>query len=138
MKKRARRSTSEVWKKIRFFPDYEVSTRGRVRSLKGKRPKIMKLQPINRGDRKKSYLRVTLWNKGGKKHRKIHRLVALAFKRRPAGKNTVNHEDGDTLNNNVWNLGWETSADNTRHAWRTGLMKNSVRRKKGLSCGKPK
>lgn len=131
MKKRARRSRSEVWRKIRFFPDYEVSTRGRVRSLKGKRPKIMQLQPVNRGDRKKSYLRVTLRNKGGKKHRKVHRLVALAFKPRPAGKNTVNHDDGDTLNNNLWNLSWTTNVENIKHAWRTGLMKHSLRRKRG-------
>ena len=101
-----------------------------MRSLKGKRPKIMKLQPINRGDRKKSYLRVTLRNKGGKKHRKIHRLVALAFVSRPPGKGTVNHIDGNTKNNRVENLVWTTNVENIKHAWRTGLMKNSARRKK--------
>lgn len=130
MKKRARRPASEVWKEIRFFPDYEISNRGRVRSLKGERPRILKLQPISRGDRKKSYYRVTLRNKGGKKHRKIHRLVALAYIVRPAGKDTVNHEDGNTLNNRVENLTWTTNVENIKHAWRTGLMRNSVRRKK--------
>lgn len=127
---RARPSASEVWKKIPFYPGYEVSTRGRVRSLKRRRPKILKTHKITRPDRRKSYLRVSLWNKGGRKHRRVHRLVALAFKRRPAGKNTVNHEDGNTLNNRVENLTWTTNVENIKHAWRTGLMKNSVRRKK--------
>ncbi len=130
MTKHARRSASERWKRIPFFPGYEISDRGRVRSLKGKRPKILKLQRINRGDRKKSYLRVTLRNKGGKKHRKIHRLVALAFIPRRASKNTVNHEDGNTLNNRMGNLTWTTNVENIKHAWRTGLMKHSLRRKK--------
>ena len=130
MRKHARSAVSEVWKTIRFFPGYEISNRGRVRSLKGERPLIMQLQLINRGDRKKHYLRVTLRNKGGKKHRKIHRLVALAFVARSAGKDTVNHEDGNTRNNRAENLTWTTNVENIKHAWRTGLMKNSIRRKK--------
>jgi hypothetical protein len=128
--KRARRSGSEFWQPIAFFPGYEISNRGRVRSLKGTRPKILKLQPISRGDRKKSYLRVTLRNKGGQKHRKIHRLVAIAFIPCPPGKNTVDHINGNTTDNAVENLEWTTNVENVRRAWRTGLMKNSVRRKK--------
>ena len=116
----------ERWKKIRFFPNYEVSTRGRVRSWKSGKPKLMKLQPMNRGDRKKSYLRIGLRNKGGSKNRRIHRLVALAFKPRVAGKNTVNHINGNTLDNRVENLEWTIKIENVKHAWQTGLMKNSV------------
>lgn len=116
----------ERWKWIPFFPDYAVSDRGRVRSRKSGKPRIIKPHTITRGDRKKSYLRVTLYNRGGKKHKRVHRLVALAFIPRPAGKNTVNHIDGRTRNNRVENLAWTTSAENTKHAWHTGLMKNSA------------
>ncbi len=112
----------ERWKHIPFFPDYEVSDRGRVRSWKRVKPKIMKPHTVTRGDRKKSYLRVTLRNRGGKKHRRIHRLVALAFVARPRGKNTVNHVNGRTHHNRATNLEWTTAAENTQHAWRTGLM----------------
>ncbi|KKN73524.1 hypothetical protein LCGC14_0399660 [marine sediment metagenome] len=125
----------EKWKRIRFFPGYEVSTKGRVRSLKRRKPCILKPQTVTRGDRKKTYLRVTLYNKGGKRHRKIHRLVALAFKERVPGKNTVNHVDGNTHHNWVANLEWTTAVENTKHAWRTGLMARSVgarwRKRKG-------
>ena len=126
---------AEQWKKIRFFPAYEVSDRGRARSWKSGKPRILKPQTVTRGDRKKTYLRVTLYNKGGKRHRKIHRLVALAFKERVPGKNTVNHVDGNTHNNWVTNLEWTTAVENTKHAWRTGLMARSVgarwRKRKG-------
>lgn len=51
----------------------------------------------------------------------IHRLVALAFVPNPYNKDTVNHINGDKLNNNFDNLEWVTSAENTRHAINTGL-----------------
>ena len=126
---------AERWKKIPFFPDYDVSDRGHVQSWKSGKPKRIKPHTVTRGDRKKSYLRVTLRNRGGKKHRRVHRLVALAFVARPRGKNTVNHVDGRTHHNRATNLEWTTAAENTKHAWRTGLMKNSAgarwRKRKG-------
>lgn len=106
-----------------------------MRSLKASKPRIIKAHTVTRGDRKKSYLRVTLYNRRGKKHRRVHRLVALAFVSRPAGMNTVDHIDGRTHNNRASNLEWTTSVENTKRAWRTGLMKNSVgarwRKRKG-------
>lgn len=56
---------------------------------------------------------------------KIHRMVAETFIENPNNLQTVNHKDGNKLNNAVSNLEWLTSADNIRHAHRNGLIKYS-------------
>lgn len=41
----------------------------------------------------------------------------------PGEKPAINHLDGNKQNNNVENLEWTTASDNTRHAYKIGLMK---------------
>jgi len=50
----------------------------------------------------------------------VHRLVAMAW---VAGDHSlsVNHKDGNKLNNHASNLEWVSLADNTRHQHETGL-----------------
>lgn len=47
----------------------------------------------------------------------IHRLVAERWIPNPDGKRTVNHKDGDKLNNHVSNLEWLTDSENNKHAF---------------------
>ncbi len=61
-------------------------------------------------------------NTGGKKHYRVHRLVAMAFIPNKLGKLQVNHKDGDKKNNAVENLEWVTHIENCTHASINGLV----------------
>ncbi len=65
-------------------------------------------------------------------HYYIHRLLAYHFIPNPENKRTVNHKDGDKLNNSLSNLEWATDSENNQHAYNTGLKKGSFISKNGL------
>lgn len=52
----------------------------------------------------------------------VHRLVAMAFVPGFEPFLTVNHINGDKLDNRPENLEWVTLAENTQHQWKTGLV----------------
>lgn len=52
----------------------------------------------------------------------VHRLVAKAFVPGYEDGLTVNHINGNKLDNRITNLEWVTLADNTRKQWETGLV----------------
>ena len=69
------------------------------------------------------YYRVNLTHNGKVYMKRVHILVATAFIPNYDNKLTVNHKDGDKINNHVDNLEWATYAENTQHAFKTGLNK---------------
>ena len=71
-----------------------------------------KYRTIGRG-----YKQVILFGNGTKKNYRIHRLVAETFIPKPDGKDCVNHKDGNTKNNNVYNLEWVTAQENSLHSY---------------------
>lgn len=96
----------EVLLPIPDFPDYKVSSWGRVFSVSAK--KFLKPEVHYKG-----YLRVDLYDKNGNRiHAKIHRLVANAFVPNPQNKPHVNHIDGNNQNNSFTNLEWVTNKEN--------------------------
>lgn len=106
-------TSEEVWKVIKDT-DYSISSHGRVLN---KHDKLLET-PVNSG----GYPSVTLFVSKLPLYCRVHRLVADAFLEVPPFKMTVNHIDGNKLNNNVCNLEWLSLEDNYRHAISNGLM----------------
>lgn len=102
----------ERWAPILGYPDYEVSTHGRIYSLVSHR----ELRQSYGG---KGYLKVNLYNTDGGKTKFVHRLVAETFL--DMQDLEVNHIDGNKENNRVENLEPATRLENVRHSWRAGL-----------------
>ena len=109
-----------MWRKIQDY-DYEINEQGEVRRIG---TTVLKTQTHN----ERGYCVVGLWkNNIGRKYY-IHRLVAIAFVEGDHSL-TVNHIDGNKLNNTPDNLEWITKADNTRHQHKTGLASNATQYK---------
>lgn len=66
---------------------------------------------------------IQLTSENGRKHFKVHRLVAFNYLPPPESDNhkQINHKDGNSLNNHYTNLEWSTRSQNQRHAVETGL-----------------
>ena len=92
----------EIWKDISGFEGfYEISSYGRVRSVKSGR-----ILSTSKCGGCRGYLSVCL-SKNGKRYGKlVHRLVAEAFIPEVEGLSEVNHKDEDKTNNRVENLEW--------------------------------
>lgn len=127
----------EIWKDI---PDYEgiyqASNFGRIRTAPNKttytlrhgyrhwETRIMR----GRGNNKQTGARVGLWKNGVCKDWLVARLVAITFLGKPDSENnTVNHKNGNRLDNRIENLEWLNLADNIRHAFITGLHSQNIR-----------
>jgi hypothetical protein len=96
----------ENWQPIQSFPNYIISTCGRVKNLtKGT---IMKGSYDKDG-----YLRVELCHGETRKTCKVHRLVAYAFCGNPTDGTIVpDHIDRDKGNNHASNLRWADFSTN--------------------------
>ena len=107
--------------KIKIYDNGQIETlnhtnirkNGRIDNRKGKilKPKIDKY----------GYQVITLSKNGIRKSYSVHQLVAKAFIPNPKNKNTINHKDGNKLNNCVNNLEWATEKENQQHKWNNGL-----------------
>lgn len=75
------------------------------------------------------YRRVTLHADGKRTRFLLHRLIALAWLPNPRNLPFVNHLNGQKDDNQPGNLEWCTQGDNERHAWRTGLKKDTPERR---------
>lgn len=124
----------EIWKDIPGYEGlYQASTFGMIRTCENKvtsnarcstrvwKSRIMK----GRGDHYATGKRVSLWKDGKHKDYLVARLVALTFLGDPPEGFTVNHKDGNRMNNSIDNLEWLSVGDNVRHAFATGLMSRS-------------
>lgn len=116
-------SDAEIWRPIRAWPDYVVSSWGRVRNARTGH--ILKAQ--SKG--KWGHLKVTLSRNGAqvrgndKKDKAVHRLVAEAFLTPPlSGDDEIRHLNGIAWDNTVSNLCYGTSQQNSEDARLHGTL----------------
>lgn len=113
----------EEWRPVAEFDGvYEVSSLGRVRRATQARSTWAGRILRQKTDRK-GYSCVVLCHHPVRVHRKVHRLVAIAFIPNPGQRDQINHRDGIKANNTVSNLEWATNAENTRHKVEHGLAR---------------
>ena len=104
---------SEKYLPIEGFPDYIITSHGRVLSLK-----YDKMNELNQRKIRNGYMLVNLHKNGKRYYKYVHRLVAQAFIPKPENKTEVNHIDEDKTNNHVSNLEWLTHKQNLNHGTR--------------------
>lgn len=116
---------------IKGFPNYEIDETGNIYSLervvtggKNKCLRRLKEKLLKPSIDRYGYKKIVLCKNGKSYYFTVHRLVAINFISDPeAERNTVNHKDGNKLNNHFSNLEWLTNKENLQHAWKTGLKK---------------
>lgn len=79
----------------------------------------------------RGYITVNLCKEGKCTTYDVHKLVAKTFLPPEEGKTQVNHKDGNKKNNNTSNLEWVTQAQNTQHAYNSGLARAAHGEKQG-------
>ena len=99
---------SIIWKTIKNFPNYEVSSCGDVRRIGNSRNLSFSCKKCTFT----SYARVTLFSEGKRHYLQVHRLVAENFLENPENLPQVDHKNADGLCNTVENLQWITGSDN--------------------------
>lgn len=113
---------AEEWRIIAGFPDYAVSSEGRVKRLvpdaRNHTCRVLRPYLNNKG-----YEVVTLSGDSGLRKRLVNRLVCTAFHGpAPAGRPDAAHNDGDRLNNRESNLRWASRSENMEDSRRHGTM----------------
>lgn len=125
----------EIWKDIPNYDGYQASNLGRIRThnkvtytekhgYRHWNDRLLKYKK-QENDYKTGY-RVTLWKNGKPKDFLVARLVATTFLEDLIDtKMTINHKDGNRLNNNVKNLEWLSRADNIKYGFENGQYKQT-------------
>ena len=123
------KSANEYWSDIPDYQGlYQVSNWGNVRRIKQSRGAQLRNKKATLDAH--GYLVLTLWKDNKQKRQYIHRLVATAFVEGDTSL-TVDHIDGNKLNNNPDNLEWVSRSENTRRQHVTGLVNTSTQFKLG-------
>tara|TARA_R110002153_G_scaffold634_1_gene2927 strand:- start:326 stop:823 length:498 start_codon:yes stop_codon:yes gene_type:complete len=113
----------EIWKEVKGFENYEVSSLGRVKSLARVSLKNAKIKErILKGGKSRGYRTVCLSKNGIPKTKSVHQLVAVAFlNHKPCKMNAVvDHINGVKEDNNVSNLQVVSQRENTSKDKRNG------------------
>ena len=115
----------EIWKTIKYAPNYEISNFGNIKNKKTSRLLTINYERLKKDNKR---ARPGLSHNGKIKGYYLHRIVAEHFLDNPDDLPEVNHIDGDFYNNKLSNLEWISKLDNMRHASENKLMKRYKRK----------
>lgn len=126
----------EQWRDIPGYEGiYQVSNKGNIRTCEGKttftkrhgirhwKQRIMK-QKCFTNAHGRADPRVILWKDGKEKTLLVSRLVGLTWCAGYAEGLTINHINGNPLDNRAENLEWVTISENIRKGYENGLFAN--------------
>ena len=137
----------ETWKDIPGYEGlYQASSDGQIRGVGGRKTLSIRhgerhwkeriLKPKGCADFRKIGYRVALWKDKQAHDYLVARLVACTFLENLLNtKMTVNHKDGNRLNNHIENIEWLSLGDNIRHGFANGLYRQNSIVLIDLSCG---
>lgn len=135
----------ENWRDIPNYEGiYEASTFGQIRTKEGKTTQTRRhgvrhwkqrvLKPkMHRTKNGRIDARVELWKNGAHSTFLVSRLVAMTWVDGYSPELTVNHRDGNPLNNCAENLEWVSLSDNIRHGFINNLYSSQIPVR--LMCG---
>lgn len=122
----------EEWRPVPGYDGiYEASSLGRIRTAPGKttsnarypirvwKSRIMKFKHPHKSKRHDA--RVSLWREGKQKDYLVARVIAMSWHGVPDDGMTVNHINGNYLDNRPENLEWISLRENIQHGFQTGL-----------------
>lgn len=125
----------EIWKDIPDFQGYQVSNLGRVRThnkvtytkmhgFRKWKDRILRFKGENSINVYKTGYRVSLWKDGKPYTLLVARLVGFTFYNKDINDHslTIDHLDGNRLNNKLDNLEIVSLGENIRRAFKNGLM----------------
>lgn len=114
----------EIWKDIEQYPGYQVSNQGQIRSFKQSKEGHILKPKISAG-----YAGVDFRKDGKTYYGLVHRIVLSTFSPTEGWETlTVNHIDGNCLNNNLENLEWMTQPENTKYSRETLRTGNATQK----------
>ena len=109
---------AEIWKKIIDFPNYEISSHGKLKNITTN----YMLSEIY----KAGYVKAVLYKDGKSSDKYVHCLVAQAFIPNPNNLPTVNHIDFDKKHNKIENLEWATHRQQQLHNQKKTTKKKEI------------
>lgn len=121
---------AEAWRPVPGYEGrYEVSDRGRVRSLprRDMRGRRIDSRLLSINTHPSGHQSVKLSHDGKYCAAKVHRLVLMAFIGPAPDGHEACHNDGDPGNNHLSNLRWGTRSDNLRDRVRHGVHHQAIK-----------